>query len=135
MSDLITGRIDVAFPTLALAFPQIRAGQARALAVAWPKRVPAAPDLPTFTEAGVPALDEVSLWFGLFVPAKTPSEIIKRIQADTVTALADPAVKTRFGQIGATSVGSTPVELAAHFQAELDRWGPLIKEAKITINE
>jgi tripartite-type tricarboxylate transporter receptor subunit TctC len=135
MSDLIAGRIDVAFLTLAVALPQIRAGQARGLAVAWTKRVPAAPELPTFAEAGVPTLDEVSLWFGLFVPVKTPAEIVKRLHADTVTALADPAVKTRFGQIGATPVGSTPAELAAHLKAEMDRWGPVIKEAKITINE
>jgi tripartite-type tricarboxylate transporter receptor subunit TctC len=118
-----------------VALPQIRAGQARGLAVAWTKRVPAAPELPTFAEAGVPTLDEVSLWFGLFVPVKTPAEIVKRLHADTVTALADPAVKTRFGQIGATPVGSTPAELAAHLKAEMDRWGPVIKEAKITINE
>jgi tripartite-type tricarboxylate transporter receptor subunit TctC len=135
MSDLIAGRIDVAFPTLAVAFPQIRAGQARGLAVAWDKRVPAAPELPTFTEAGVPGLDEVSLWFGIFVPAKTPPEIVKRIHADTVTALADPAVRTRLGQIGATPVGSTSAELGSYFKAEMDRWGPVIKEAKITIND
>jgi len=135
MSELIAGRIDVAFPTFAVAFPQVRTGQARALAVAWPKRVPAAPELPTYTEAGLPALDKVSIWFGLFVPAKTSSEIIKRIQAGAASALADPGVKTRLEQIGATPVGSTPTEFAAHLKAEMDRWGQVIKEAKITINE
>lgn len=135
MSELIAGRIDVAFPTFAVALPQIRGGQARALAIGWPKRVPAAPGLPTYKEAGLPALNEVSIWFGLFVPAKTSSEIIKRIQAGAASALADPAVKTRLEQIGATPVGSTPTEFAAYFKAEMDRWGPVIKEAKITINE
>ena len=135
MSDLIAGRIDTVFSTLAVALPQIGAGQARGLAVAWPKRAAAAPELPTFAEAGVPGLDEVALWFGLFVPAKTPAEIIRRIHADTVSALADPTVRTRFERIGATPIGSTPAELATHFKAEMDRWGPVIKEAKITINE
>ena len=134
MSELIAGRIDVAFPTLALALPQIRTGQVRALALAWRKRLSVVPELPTYGEAGLPALDEVSIWFGLFVPAKTSSEIVNRIQAGTVSALADPVVKTRLEQIGATPVGSTPAEFAAHFKAEVDRWGPVIKEAKITIN-
>jgi tripartite-type tricarboxylate transporter receptor subunit TctC len=135
MGELIAGRIDVAFPTFAQAFPQVRAGLARALAIAWPKRIPAAPELPTYREAGLPALDEVSIWFGLFVPAKTSSEIIKRIQAGAVSALAEPAVKARLEQIGATPVGSTPAEFAAYFKAEMDRWGPVIKETKISINE
>jgi len=135
MSDLIAGRIDAVFPTFALALPLISSGQVRGLAVAWPKRVPVAPQLPTFAEAGVPRLDDVSLWFGFFVPARTPAEIVKRIHADTVNALADPAVRTRLEQIGATPIGSTPAELATHFKAEMDRWGPVIKEAKITINE
>ena len=135
MGDLIAGRIDAVFPTLAFALPQISAGQARGLAVAWPKRVAAASELPTFTEAGVRGLDDVSLWFGLFVPAKTPSEIVARIHADTVKALADPAVRTRLEQIGITPVGSTPAELARHFKAEMDRWGPVIKDAKITIDD
>ena len=135
MSDLIAGRIDAVFPTFALALPLINAGQVRGLAVAWPQRVPVAPELPTFTEAGVPGLDGVSLWFGVFVPARTPSVIIEKIHSDTAAALADPAVRTRFEQIGATPVGSTPAELASRFKAELDRWGPVIKEAKITIND
>jgi tripartite-type tricarboxylate transporter receptor subunit TctC len=135
MGDLITGRIDTVFPTLAFALPQISSGQARALAVAWPKKVAAAPELPTFTEAGVPGLDEVSLWFGLFVPAKTPEGIVRKLQTDTVEALADPEVRTRFGRLGATPVGSTPAELASHFTGEMKRWGPLIKEARITVNE
>jgi len=135
MSDLIGGRIDAAFPTLAFALPQISAGQARALAVAWPRRVAAAPQLSTFAEAGVPALDEVSLWFGLFVPAGTPAGIVGKFQADTAAALADPEVRTRFERLGATPIGSTPGERAAHFKADMNRWGPIILEAKITINE
>jgi tripartite-type tricarboxylate transporter receptor subunit TctC len=135
MSDLISGRIDTVFPTLAFALPQISSGQVRALAVAWPKRVAAAPELPTFAEAGVPGLDEVALWFGLFVPARTPAEIVRKLQTDTVAALADPEVRTRFERLGATPVGSTPAELASHFKAEMGRWGPLIKEARITVND
>lgn len=135
MGDLVAGRVDAVFPTLAFALPQISAGQARGLAVAWPKRVAAAPELLTFTEAGMPQLDEVSLWFGLFVPAKTPLEIVRKLQADTVAALADPEVRTRFERLGATPVGSTPAALAGHFKAEMERWGPLIREAKITVNE
>jgi len=135
MTDLIAGRIDTIFSTLAFALPQIAAGRARGLAVAWPKRVAAAPELPTFAETGVPGLDEVALWFGLFVPALTPADTVRRFHADTVVALADPQVRARFEQLGATPVGSTPTELAGHFRAEMDRWGPLIRDARITLND
>ncbi|HET7766979.1 MAG TPA: tripartite tricarboxylate transporter substrate binding protein [Burkholderiales bacterium] len=135
MSDLIAGRIDAVFPTFALALPLITAGRVRALAVAWPGRIRVAPELPTFREAGVPGFDDVSLWFGLFVPAGTPPAIVERIHSDTAAALADPTVKLRFEQAGATPAASTPPELARHFKAEMDRWGPVIKEAKITIND
>jgi tripartite-type tricarboxylate transporter receptor subunit TctC len=133
--DLIAGRIDAAFPSFALVSPLIAAGQVRALAIAWPKRIAAAPELPTFSEAGVVGLDDVLLWFGLFAPAKTPSAIIARIHADTVSALADDAVKHRFERIGATPVGSTPAALAHHFKAEMERWEPVIRDGRITINE
>jgi tripartite-type tricarboxylate transporter receptor subunit TctC len=88
LNDLIPGRVDVYFGSGAL-LENMRAGQVRALAVTGAKRDPAAPELPTIAEAGIPGY-EVSSWHGLFVPAKTPSPIVKKMNADTIAALADP---------------------------------------------
>ena len=96
--------------------------------------MPAVPHLPPIAEAGVPGFD-VSSWYGLFAPAKTPPEIIRKMHADTVAALNDPATKERLEQLGVLVVGSTPEQLAAFLKAEMDKWAPVIKEAGISIRE
>jgi len=97
------------------------------------KRSPAAPELPAVAEAGVPGFD-VAEWFALFVPARTPRAIVEKIQTDTVTALSDPIVKQRLEQIGMVVSGSTSEELAALLQFEIEKWGTVIKDAKITLD-
>lgn len=129
--DLIAGRVDVMFPVMSTALPLMRSGQARGLAVTAASRLAMVPELPTFAEAGVRSIDDVALWFGLFVPARTPAEIVGKMHADTVGALADPLLREKLENIGATPVGSTPAELAMHLRAEIERWGPIIKEGKI----
>jgi tripartite-type tricarboxylate transporter receptor subunit TctC len=98
------------------------------------KRTPAVPNLPPIAEAGVPGFD-VSSWYALFAPAKTPPEIIGKMHADTVAALTDLPTKERLEQLGVVAVGSSPAELAAFLKAEMDKWAPVIKEAGITIRE
>jgi tripartite-type tricarboxylate transporter receptor subunit TctC len=112
----------------------VRSGNARALAVTSRQRAAVAPEFPTIAEAGVPGFD-VSSWFAFFVPAKTPRPIIDKIHNDVVAALAHPPVRERLEPLGATIVGSTPEELAHHLQSEMDKWGPVISEAKIRIDE
>src|SRR5438094_9343916 len=104
----------------------MRSGQLRGLAVTGAKRDPVAPELPTIAEAGVPGY-EVSSWHGLFVPAKTPSEIVRKMSVDTIAALADPAVKDKLQQAGYMVVGSSPGELQTLLKAEIDNWSVLIK--------
>jgi tripartite-type tricarboxylate transporter receptor subunit TctC len=104
------------------------------LAVTAAKRAAAAPDLPTVAEAGVPGF-AVSTWFAFFVPAKTPPAIAKKINTDIVAALSHPMVKDRLEQLGAEIAGSTPDELAAFLKSEMDKWGPVIRDAKIKIDE
>ncbi len=130
LQDVMAGRLDLIFDNVTSSLPQVKGGNARGLAVTTGKRVPAVPDLPTIAEAGVPGFD-VSSWFALFVPAKTPSAIVKKINEDTVAALGNPMVKERLEQLGAALVGSTPAELAAFLKSEMDKWGPVIREAKI----
>jgi len=132
LNDLIPGRVDVYFGSGVL-LENMRSGQVRALAVTGAKRDAAAPELPTIAEAGIPGY-EVSSWHGLFVPAKTPREIVKKMNADTIAALADPAVKGKLEQGGYMVVGSTPEALATLLNAEIDKWGTVIKEAGILIN-
>ncbi len=134
LADLIPGRVDLMFNVMSSVLPQVRAGQMRGLAVTTASRVPAAAEFPTLAEAGLPGF-EVSGWFGFFVPAKTPREIVAKIHADTITALADPVVRGRLEDLGIVVVGSTPTELATFLKAEIDKWGPVIKEAGISIRE
>jgi tripartite-type tricarboxylate transporter receptor subunit TctC len=134
LTDLIPGRVDLMFNVMSSVLPQVRAGQMRGLAVTTASRVPAAAEFPTLAEAGLPGF-EVSGWFGFFVPAKTPREIVAKIHADTITALADPAVRGRLEDLGIVVVGSTPAELATFLKTEIDKWGPVIKEAGISIRE
>ncbi len=130
LNDLIPGRVDVMFNNIGAVLPLIQAGKLRALAVTTAKRTPAAPELPPIAESGVPGFD-VSSWYAVFMPAKTPPEIVRKASADTVAALAYPATRARLEQLGVVVIGSTPEGLAAYLRAEMDKWGPLIREAGI----
>jgi tripartite-type tricarboxylate transporter receptor subunit TctC len=134
LQDVIAGRLDLIFDNITPALPHVKNGSARGLGVTTSKRVAAAADLPTIAEAGVPGFD-VSSWFAFFVPAKTPPAIIKKLNEGTIAALGHPVVKERLEQFGAALVGSTPDELAAFLKSEMDKWGPVIREAKIKIEE
>jgi tripartite-type tricarboxylate transporter receptor subunit TctC len=131
ITDTIAGRVDSAFNTTGSLLQTVRSGQLRGLAVTTLKRFPTLPDLPTIAESGVPGFD-VSSWYALFVPAKTPPEIIARLNAATVAALSEPAVRARFEPLGVVVESSTPEGLGALLQSEIDKWGPIIKAAGIS---
>src|SRR5882762_6601602 len=131
LNDLLPGRVDVMFNNIGAVLPLIQSDRLRGLAVTTRKRTPAAPQMPTIAEAGVPGFD-VSSWYAIFAPAKTPAEIVRKVNADIVMALADQTTKERLEQLGVVVAGSTPAELAAHLKTEMDKWGPVIKEAGIT---
>jgi tripartite-type tricarboxylate transporter receptor subunit TctC len=130
-TDVIAGRVDCTFAVMASGLPLVRSGQLRALGVTTATRVSSAPEIPTIAESGVPGYD-TSSWFAFFVPAKTPPEIIAKMHADTVAALAEPQIRAKLGVI---VVGSTPEQLGAHLKAEMERWAPVIKAANIRVNE
>ena len=132
INDLIPGRVDVIFDNMPSIISHFRSGTVRGLAVTTKDRVGIVPDMPTIAET-VPGFDVVS-WFGFFVPAKTPKEIVAKINADTNAALVTPAVKTRFEDLGAIPKGSTQAELAAFLKSETDKWGPVIKDAQIRLD-
>jgi tripartite-type tricarboxylate transporter receptor subunit TctC len=133
-TDVIAGRVDCTFAVMASGLPLVRAGQLRALGVTTATRVASAPEIPTIADSGIPGYD-TSSWFAFFVPAKTPPEIIAKMHADTVAALAEPQIRAKLDALGVIVVGSTPEQLGAHLKAEMERWAPVIKAANIRVNE
>lgn len=129
-NDLIAGRLDCIFDNITAALPQAQAGQVKALGITTARRSKLAPDLAPVADT-VPGFD-VSSWFAVFLPAKTPAEIVTRMNADIRTALADAGVADKLGKLGAEIVGSTPSDLGGFLKAEGDKWGSLIKQIGVT---
>lgn len=129
VQDLIGGRVDLIFDNITSALPHAKAGTVRGLGVTTAKRAPTAPEFAPIAET-VPGFD-VSSWFALFAPAKTPPAIIAKVQADTKAGIADPAVRAKMDALAAEPGGGTSAELGAFLQAEMKKWGDLIKEVGI----
>src|ERR1700730_437616 len=132
MSDFIAGRLDLMFNTTGALLEPVRSKQVRGLAVTTAQRFPDEPELPTVVEQGVPGYD-VSSWYGIYVPAQTPPDIIKKMNADMVAMLNEPAIKQQYDPLGVLAQGSTPAELAAKNEADAALWGPIIKAADIKV--
>jgi tripartite-type tricarboxylate transporter receptor subunit TctC len=124
--DLIGGRIDLIFDNITQALPHVRAGSIRGFGITTARRAPTAPDFAPIAET-VPGFD-VSSWFALFAPAKTPQAVIDKIYTDTKAGLADPALRGKMDALAAEPVGNTPAELGAFLQSEMKKWGELIRE-------
>ena len=125
--DLVGGTMDVMFDNLPSSLPQIRAGKLTALAVTSAQRSAALPDIPTIAEAGPLKGYEASSWFGLLAPARTPPDIINRIQQETAKALATPALKERLTSQGAIPSGMPPAEFGRFIAAEAKKWTQVVK--------
>jgi tripartite-type tricarboxylate transporter receptor subunit TctC len=130
INDLIPGRVDAMFATTPSARALVDSGAIRALAVTSAMRSPFLPDIPSIAESGVPGFD-VSSWYALFLPPKTPAEIVGKVYIDAVAAIAHPQTKQRFADIGTIAGSSPPAQLTALLKSELDKWGPVIKELGI----
>lgn len=135
MQDLLAGQIDLMIPQPSIALPQIRASKIRAYAVTAKVRLASAPDIPTVDEAGAHGL-HVAIWHGLWAPKGTPNEIITKLNAAVVEALADPVVQKRFANMGQEippREQQTPKALRAFQKAEIKKWWPIIKAANIKV--
>jgi len=130
ITDLLGGQIDMMISDMATGLPQARSGGLRALGVTTPERSPLAPDVPTIAEAGVPGY-EMGYWFGAYVPAGTPSDVVKRLHELLTAATRRPAAVQFYEQTGTRPVISTPEELAEFQRAETDKWGAIIEKAGI----
>jgi tripartite-type tricarboxylate transporter receptor subunit TctC len=133
IQDLAAGRIDMAMLNVGPVLPQVRAGAIKAYAVTAPRRLAAAPDVPTVDEAGFPGLYS-SVWFGFWAPAGTPKDVIARLNSATVEALADARVRARLDDLAQQifpRAQQTPEELLALQKSEIAKWWPIIKAAGI----
>ena len=131
LQALLGGEIDLYVTQVATIASQLKAGKLRAYAVTAKTRQPAVPDVPTVDEAGLPGL-HTAVWHGIWLPKGTPRETVMKLNAAIVEALADPAVRVRFADLGQEIPAreqQTPEALFAHHKAEVDKWWPLIKAA------
>jgi tripartite-type tricarboxylate transporter receptor subunit TctC len=133
MPDLISGQVQVVFNNLPTAMPHIRSGALVALAVTTRERWPLLPDVPTMDEAGVPGFD-VSSWYALMGPAKLPRDIVMALNQALVRGLERPDIRERLMEMGTRPTPGTPEQLAAHVDAEIKRWGPVVKATGLTID-
>jgi tripartite-type tricarboxylate transporter receptor subunit TctC len=131
VTAVISGEASLGFPATSAAIPHARTGKLRALAVTGAQRSSMAPDVPTVAESGVPGY-EVTTWYGLMVPARTPKEISGRLHAAAASALGHPEVKKRFATTDLEPAGSTPEQFGAFVRGEIAKWAKVIREAGIT---
>lgn len=133
MLDLIAGRLQLIFSPPSEAIPQTRAGKVRAIAVTAMKRSSLLPELPTVDESGLKGFD-VSVWGGLAAPARTPRDVVNKLQAQVSAILNEPDIREHFKSIGAEPVGNKPEEFERFLREQIPFWARIIKEANIHVD-
>ena len=128
MLDLMAGQVQTVFSTVSTAIGAIKGGKVRAIAMTGDKRFELMPELPTIAQAGVPGF-EVRNWYGVFVPAGTPKEIVARLNSELVKILQLPDVKSKLLASGIEALHSTPEQFAAYIQSETKRWAKVVKDS------
>lgn len=133
ITDILAGNVSLMFNSMPSVLPQARSGKLRGIAVGSARRSPAAPDIPTVAESGVPGFEYVT-WYGLFAPSGTPREIVVRLNAQVVKMLAEPELSKRFASQGAEPSSNTPEQMAQYRRSEYERWRKLIAEQKLRVD-
>lgn len=126
--DLLGGRVTMMFDNMPSSLPLVKEGRLRALGVTSLKRSPAAPEIPTIAEQGLPGFDAAS-WFALFAPAGTPRPIVDRLQVEVKKILAQPEIAKKLAEAGLDAVGSSPDELAAYQRTEIAKWAKVVRDS------
>jgi tripartite-type tricarboxylate transporter receptor subunit TctC len=130
--DLASGNVAMLFDSLASVMPHIKSGSARPLAINARNRSHLLPDVPTLAEAGLGAFDRYT-WFGMFAPAGTPPDIVRRLQAEVAAGLKSPDLRERFDAVGAEPVGSTPEQFVERIKSDAARWAEVIRKADVKV--
>lgn len=130
LTDLLAGQVSLMFNSMPSVLPHVRTGKLKGLAVGSAKRSPAAPEIPTVAESGVPGFEYVT-WYGIFAPANTPRSVVMKLNAAIVKMLGEPDMGQRLASQGAEPAPSSPEQLAKYMHAEYERWRTVIKSAGI----
>jgi tripartite-type tricarboxylate transporter receptor subunit TctC len=134
VADLVAGQFTFMIDNLPSSMPHIRGGKLRALAVTSEQRTPELPDVPTMAEAGIKDL-VVTAWFGLFAPAGTPQEVLRKMHEASAAAVRDPEVVARFKEMGGVAGGNTPAEFTAFVNNERQRWKQIVDTAGLSMEQ
>jgi tripartite-type tricarboxylate transporter receptor subunit TctC len=126
LNALVAGEVTVGFIQIVIAAPQVRAARLRALGVSTMRRSQALPDVPTIAEAGVPGFDAAA-WFGILAPAKTPPEIVGKLEAEIARTFKRPEVRARLAAEGAEIVTSSPQQFSETIRSDVIKWGNVVK--------
>lgn len=132
--DLLGGRVVAMFDSIASALPQIQAGRLLPLAVAPPVRAAALPRVPTVAEQGIPGYRAES-WLGILLPARAPEPVIRRLNRELVSMLADPGLRAALVERGFEPQSSTPEEYAVRIRADVARWGEIVRQAEVELED
>ncbi len=132
VTDLMGGQVQSMFGDFLVVYPQVRGGKIRALAITSAKRHPMLPDVPTIAESGYPGFEALS-WQGLFAPAGTPADVVAKLNAETLKALAAEDFRDSFAKQGFAVAGSSPAEFRAFIEAEIPKWAKIIKAGNVTL--
>jgi len=132
ITDLLGGQISLIFSNLPVVLPHVQAGRLRGVAMTSRERVPGLPQFPTIAESGVPGY-QAGTWFGLFAPAATPREIVGKLNADAAAALGPPEVKEKIATQGMFVVANSTEEFTNFVKAEYEKWGKVIRDAKLKV--
>ena len=134
MAAVMAGEVHMTFSNLSVAIPQVKSGKLKGLAVSSFKRQKSLPDVPSLHEAGLKGFDATA-WVGLLAPARTPRDIVLKVNRDVRAVLAEPEVRKQLEARGLEALPSTPEELTRHMRMEIDRWGKVIKEAGVKLEQ
>jgi tripartite-type tricarboxylate transporter receptor subunit TctC len=133
LTDTMGGQVSLFFDTMLSAMPHVRSGKLKALAVTSAARSPAAPDIPTVAESGLPGYEAIA-WNGLLAPAGTPKEVIARLSAEVRKTLELAEIKERFAAQGFAAAWSSPEQYAAFLDNEVDKWAKVVKVSGATVD-
>jgi tripartite-type tricarboxylate transporter receptor subunit TctC len=133
INDLLGGQVPMMFDSTVAIVPHIKAGKVKAIAVTSAKRSPLLPDVPTFAEAGMPDMESYA-WYGMFAPAKTPKDIVAKLNAETIKVMKGKDYQRVLAETGSDFVGDTPEKFAAFVKAEHEKWGKIAKATGATID-
>jgi len=128
LNDVMGGQVSMTFDNITTAWALAKGGKLRALAVTTASRSPVAPDVPTLAESGLPGY-EIGSWQGVFAPAGTPPDIVKRLNAEIVKIIKSPDVQKKLIDLGAEPVGDSPEQFAAFVKTEVVKWGDVVKKS------